>query len=110
AEDYEIVVFVGGAGAYREYYQNSFYLKIAQLAKRLAAICIAPAILADSGIFKGKKVTSWNDQQDTQKKYLQESGAIFEESDLVIDGIFITANGPNAAEKFGQAILYQLTI
>ena len=61
AEDYDIVVFVGGGGAYDQYYKNSDYLELAKKAKSIAAICIAPTLLSDSGLFIGKQVTGRDD-------------------------------------------------
>ena len=47
-EEYDMVVFVGGGGAYDQYYKNSDYLEFAKKAKSIAAICIAPTLLSDS--------------------------------------------------------------
>jgi len=38
AEDYDMVVFVGGGGAYDQYYKNSDYLELAKKAKSLGLI------------------------------------------------------------------------
>ena len=42
-------------------------------------------------------------------KILKENGAIYIDENVVVDGKLITANGPIAAEKFGQKILEILT-
>ncbi|MFA6305950.1 MAG: DJ-1/PfpI family protein [Candidatus Gracilibacteria bacterium] len=106
--DYDAVVFIGGPGAYNEYQNNKEYFSLAKLAKILGAICIAPTILSDSGIFKNKKVTGWDDGEGTQKKHIEKNGATFTGEDITTDGNIITANGPSSAEKFGQAILSKL--
>lgn len=108
AEEYDVIVFIGGNGAYEEYKDDDVYLQLAKDAKLLAAICIAPTIIADSGIFKGKRVTGWDDGNGTQKRYIELKGGIFIEEDVVVDGNIITANGPHVAEVFGQAIVSQL--
>ena len=75
--------------------------------KVLAAICISPIILTKAGVLKGKKATVWSSPLDKSWiKVLQESGqAIYQEEDVVVDGKIITANGPAAAGRFGQAIV-----
>ena len=61
AEEYDMLVFVGGGGAYDQYYKNFDYLELAKKAKSIAAICIAPTLLSDSGLFVGKQVTGRDD-------------------------------------------------
>jgi protease I len=73
AEQYDALVFVGGGGAYNEYHNHPTYLALAKKAKILAAICIAPSLLAPSGIFKGKEVTGRDDGRCTEICILQES-------------------------------------
>ena len=62
-DEYDAVVFAGGPGA-RTYFD---YQKARELAKQavekgkvLAAICIAPQILARAGLLKGKRATVWD--------------------------------------------------
>lgn len=111
-DDYEAVVFVGGAGATRNI-ENSRFHKIAREAfeknKIVAAICIAPLILARSGILENKKVTVWTSALDRRPiQALKDGGAAYENKSVVIDGNIITANGPQSAKEFGKAILKQL--
>ncbi len=108
--EYDVIVFVGGPGATSEYYKNADYLRIAKEAKIIAAICIAPTIISDSGLFERKKVTGWNDGNDKQKNHIENNGGIFTGEDITIDGNIITANGPNSAEEFGNQIVEQLSI
>ncbi len=110
--DYQAIVFIGGSGAV-VYQDNSRALEIAQEAVRenkvLAAICIAPTILAKAGVLKGKKATVWSSSFDKSPiKILQENGAFYLDEKVVKDGKIITANGPAAALEFGQTILSTL--
>ncbi len=108
-EDFDAVVFIGGPGA-AGYIDDA---KCHQIAKEtvekdkvLGAICIAPAILAKAGVLQGKKATVWTSLLDkSAAKILKENGADYRGEDVVADGKIITANGPAAAEKFGQAIV-----
>jgi len=105
---YDAIIFVGGSGA-TEYFENNVALEIAKKAyesdKIVAAICIAPVILANSGILNGKRATVWD---GNFTKMLKEKGAIYTGKDVEIDGKIITANGPNAAKKFGEKIYEML--
>lgn len=105
AQDYDLLVYAGGGGAYDQYYLDPTYLALASQANAVAAICIAPSLLSDAGIYQGKQVTGRDDGMGTQITYLQRNGAIFLDQPVVRDGQYITANGPEAAEEFAQKIL-----
>ena len=108
AEDYDAVVFVGGPGA-AIYFDDDMALKLARDAykkcKVIAAICVAPSILANAGILKGKKATCFESQQENLKM----KGAIYTGDDVTKDGKIITANGPGAAAEFGKKIMEALS-
>jgi protease I len=103
AEDFDAVVFVGGAGA-SVYFNDPVAHKIAQdfaqQKKVIAAICIAPSIIANAGILKGKQATSYG----SESLNLRSKGAFYVNEDVVIDKNIITAKGPQAAEAFGRAV------
>ncbi len=103
-ENYKAVIFVGGQGS-SQYFDDEEALNIAKTAKEknkvVGAICIAPVILANSGILEKKKATVWNGEYI---KKLEEEGAIFVNKTVVQDGKIITANGPAAARQFGRTI------
>ncbi|MBU1045945.1 DJ-1/PfpI family protein [Patescibacteria group bacterium] len=108
----DAVVFAGGPGAYK-YIDDEEVWEIAkeanQQGKLLAAICIAPAILAKAGILKGKKATIWSSVMDKKPiRVLEEGGAEYLDKPVVCDGNIITANGPSAADEFAQTILQKL--
>jgi len=106
--EFDAVVFIGGPGA-NVYFDNQTAHQIIQKAKNIiAAICIAPVTLAKAGVLKGKKATVWDDGKKTQVNILENAGATYVAEDVVIDGNIITANGPKAAKKFGEAILAKL--
>jgi len=110
--DFDAIVFVGGSGA-AKYIEDDKCLQIAREAvskdKILAAICIAPAILARSGILKSKKATVWSGKLDKSAvKILKEEGADYQKTSVVVDGNIITASGPQSAGKFAEAIVRRL--
>ena len=103
AADYDAVVFVGGSGA-SVYFDHPEALKLARQAaqsdKLVAAICIAPSILANAGVLEGKQATSW----PSEKENLEAKGANYTGEPVTVDGRFVTASGPTAAPQFGQTI------
>lgn len=110
--DFSAVVFIGGPGCLKDLDNEDSY-KIARETvsqdKVLAAICIAPTILAKAGVLEGKKVTVWLSPMDRSPiRVLEENGAVYEDEPVVIDGKIITGNGPAAAKEFGQAIIETL--
>jgi len=82
---------------------NEFYREN----KLTCAICIAPILLAESGVLKNKNATVWNGDKN-QEIILQNNGATYINQNVVIDKNIITANGPEAAEEFGNAIVKYL--
>lgn len=107
AKDFDAVVFVGGGGAEDEYSGNAEYFRLAKEAKEhciLAAICIAPKVLSESGIFRGVRVTGFNTPDDEQKNYIEAHGGIFTGEGVTVDGNTVTANGPQSAKIFGEKI------
>jgi len=107
--DYLALVFSGGEGMGKEL-DNPLFQKLAQnfaqAGKPVAAICVAPALLAKAGLLQGKKATVWSSSlYKTTIKILKDNGAIYEDQPVVRDGNIITANGPEAAKQFGEAIV-----
>lgn len=104
-DDFDAIVFVWGGWTLQQYQNHPEYLRLSKEAKILAAICIAPSVVSDSGIFKGKKVTGRDDEESTRQKYIENNGWIFINQNVVIDGNIITANWPQSAESFGIEIV-----
>ena len=103
ANDFDAVAFIGGMGA--QIYLNdkkahAIAKEFLDRGKILSAICIAPGILANAGLLKGKKATCTPGQVGNLKK----QGAIYTGSGVEVDGKIITADGPRSAHKFGEAI------
>lgn len=106
-EDWDAIVFVGGIGA-SQYWDDVFVHNLAKeflnQGKIVGAICIAPVTLANAKILEGKKATCWASEGDK----LKDKGAFYTEEDVVRDGNIITASGPPAAKKFGEALVEAL--
>lgn len=107
--EWDAVIFVGGAGAAR-FFDDPLAHELAAAALRggavLAAICIAPSTLARAGLLKGRQATAF----PSQREDLIDHGAAWVDLPVVVDGSIITANGPDAAERFGEAIAAALGV
>jgi protease I len=103
AADYDAVVFVGGNGA-AVYLDDASAHRIARDAvaqhKLLAAICVAPAVLARAGVLKNVKATVF----PSDSHELTSNGALYTGAEVEIDGNIITGAGPQAAKQFGRAL------
>ncbi|MDO9541113.1 MAG: DJ-1/PfpI family protein [Kiritimatiellia bacterium] len=104
ADDYDAIVFIGGPGA-TEYFNNADAHALARDAvskgKVLGAICIAPVILANAGVLKGKKATVFPSEQNQ----LASQGAQLVQQNVVVDGRIVTAVGPRAALEFAESLV-----
>lgn len=105
--DYDAIIFVGGPGA-AGYFNDQTALGLVkdfyEENKVVAAICIAPTILANAGILEGKKATVW----PSESKNLKAKGATYTGQQVTQDGKIITASGPDAAKDFAEAIAEKL--
>ena len=102
-ETYDAVVFVGGGGA-KVYFEDPAAQGLASAMhkrrKVVAAICLAPVILANAGVLKGKKATV----AGTEAKTMEAGGAEYMGPGVVVSGNVVTANPPKASRMFGKKI------
>jgi protease I len=68
----------------------------------VAAICLSPPVLARAGVLAGKRATTFPAERAIVE--LKRGGATYVEEPVVQDGIIVTANGPEAATAFGEAL------
>jgi protease I len=106
-EDFDGIVFVGGGGA-KEYFESPVAHRLARgfydHGKLTSAICIAPATLANAGILKGKKATSF----PSSEAALRSRGAVVTGEPVSVDGNIVTGVGPEAAKQFGKKLVEML--
>jgi protease I len=108
---YDGILIVGGSGAQTYLWDdgilgrmvNSFHTS----AKAVAAICLAPVVLAHAGILKGKKATCFNSPLSFRE--MKAGGAVLVDKAVVSDGRIITADGPAAATGFAETFIHTLT-
>lgn len=107
-DQFDAILFIGGPGALDHLDNEESYRVIRETVdknKLLGAICISPSILAKAKALVGKKATVWTSPLNKSPvRILEENGAIYQNENVVVDGKVITANGPQAAQEFGQKI------
>ncbi|MCX7995023.1 MAG: DJ-1/PfpI family protein [candidate division WOR-3 bacterium] len=103
-EKFNALIIVGGIGC-RNLWDDATLHKLVQgfnqSQKTVAAICIAPVVLARAGILKDKKATVYPQTADEIKPHCAE----YTGKDVEVSGNVITASGPHAAKDFAKAIL-----
>jgi protease I len=109
--DYDAVIFVGGSGTpiiRKEARAIEIAKEAASKGKVIGAICWACTTVAKAGILEGKKATVWvGDDAEygmSTDKVMEKFGATYEKSGVVVDGNFVTADGPAHARQFAEAI------
>jgi protease I len=107
------LIFLGGPGTLKYLDNKEAYSWICSFTEKenfiIAAICIAPVVLAHAGCFSDRKMTVWSDSLNSWPiKELKESSINYIDQDVVIDGNLVTANGPLAAKNFAESILISL--
>jgi protease I len=102
SKDYDAIVFVGGSGT-TAYFDNKQAQNLAKefndSGKLVAAICIAPVILAHAGVLAGKKATVFPSGRNDINAVGTYTGNPVEK-----DGNIITGSGPEAAVEFGKKV------
>ena len=109
--EYDGIVLIGGHGARLQFLGNPDVIELVKSAdndhKVIAAICIAPRVLAEARLLKDRKATVHNGDGESAE-ILAAQGAIYSEKDVVVDTRIVTANGPAAAKEFGKTIAEML--
>ena len=104
--NFDGIFFIGGPGTLdnldnQESNRILNEMMIAQ--KPYGAICIAPRILAKAHVLVGKQATGWDGDGELAHIFAQNNVEYVREP-VVVDGNIVTANGPEAATAFGEAI------
>ena len=68
--------------------------------KPVAAICHGPWLLIDTGLAKGKQVTSW----PSVRRDLENAGAQWRDAEVVVDGTLVTSRKPDDIPAFSEAL------
>jgi protease I len=106
-DSFDVLIVVGGTGC-KSLWDNkmlhSIVGKFNEANKTIAAICIAPVVLARAGILKDIEVTAFPSVKDDINK----CGGCFLETEIAVCNNIITGSGPKAAKAFAETILSEI--
>ncbi|WP_292517035.1 DJ-1/PfpI/YhbO family deglycase/protease [Methanoculleus sp.] len=109
-DDYAGIVVVGGAGSKDHLWRNERLIALVrsffEQGKVVAAICLAPVVLAQAGILSGRQATVYPSPEAVEE--MKKAGANLLEIPVVADMQIVTANGPTAAAQFADTIITKL--
>jgi protease I len=110
-KNYNGLIIIGGSGCQEHLWEDDLLVRLAiyfhETGKVVAAICLAPVILAKAGILKQKKATVYD--SSTAVLEMKKGKAILVGKPVVTDSRIITANGPFAAKEFAAAVVKELS-
>lgn len=111
SQDYSAVIVVGGMGSPEHLWDepklHAIIKEMSRDQKVVAAICLSGAALANAGVLNGKQATVYSMPESL--KAMQDGKAVYVQEHVVQDGKFITADGPEAAQKFAEVIVVELS-
>lgn len=106
-DSFDALVIAGGAGAPAHLWDDEALRRLARetwsRGRPVAAICLAPPVLARAGVLEGKRATVYPDARAQVE--LKRGGATLVDDAVVVEGIVVTARGPEAAPAFGAALV-----
>jgi protease I len=109
-KDYDAIVVAGGRGSPEYLWDNESLRKtirdMSKEGKVIAGICLSGAALANAGVLDGVRATVYETPESI--KALRQGKAEYTGEDVVVDGKFITANGPATADRFAREILKKI--
>jgi len=107
-ENYDALLIPGGAMNPDQMRMNEQCVQFARdfmkAGKTVAAICHGPQLLIETGLLKGRKLTSY----PSIKTDLKNAGADWKDKEVVVDDNLITSRSPKDLEAFNKKLLEQI--
>ena len=107
-ENYDALLIPGGAMNPDQMRMNEQCVQFARdfmkSGKTVAAICHGPQLLIETGLLKGRKLTSY----PSIKTDLKNAGADWRDKEVVVDDNLITSRSPKDLEAFNKKLLEQI--
>ena len=104
-QDFDMIVLPGGQPGATNLAEDervsSLLQRLARAGRYTAAICAAPAVLAQCGLLEGRRVTSYPGALDPQSL----PGVQYVNEPVVIDDRVITSRGPGTAMDFALQLI-----
>lgn len=114
-DSFDALAIPGGfepAGFYEEALSEEFLAVIRHFAaanKVVASVCVSSICLGVAGVLKGKNATTYHQIGGKRKQQLVDTGAIFVDRPIVVDGNLITSTGPGTAIEVAFELLERVT-
>jgi protease I len=109
-DDYDGIVVVGGIGAQDHLWSNETLFGLVrsffEQGKVVAAICLAPVVLARAGVLSGRQATVYPSPAAVSE--MKRAGVHLVDIPVVADRQIVTASGPGAAAQFADTIITKL--
>jgi protease I len=108
-EDYDALMIPGGVMNPDLMRLNEDCVEFAkdfmEAGKPVAAICHGPQLLIETGLLKGKEITSY----PSVKTDLQNAGAYWRDKEVVVDNGLVTSRSPKDLEAFNKKFLEEVS-
>lgn len=108
-EDYDALMIPGGVMNPDLMRLNEDCVQFAksfmEAGKPVAAICHGPQLLIETGLLKGRKLTSF----PSLKTDLKNAGAIWKDKEVVVDNGLVTSRSPKDLEAFNKKLLEEVS-
>jgi len=105
ADDYDALLIPGGVGNPDQLRGDenavAFVRDFHEAGKPLAVICHGPWVLVESGVVRGKKITSW----PTLETDIRNAGGEWVDEEVVVDGNLVTSRKPDDIPAFNEKML-----
>ena len=104
-DDYDALLVPGGVGNPDQLRGDenavSFVRGFHEAGKPMAVICHGPWVLVESGVVRGRRVTSW----PTLETDIRNAGGEWTDEEVVVDGNIVTSRKPDDIPAFNREML-----
>jgi protease I len=103
-DDYAVLILPGGkapAAIRNDPQAQAITRHFFAQSKPVGAICHGPQTLVSAGLLRGRRATCY----PTVAKELQEAGALYEDRDVVVDGMLVTSRQPADLPAFMRELM-----
>jgi protease I len=105
ADDYDALLVPGGVGNPDQLRGDenavAFVRAFHDAGKPMAVICHGPWVLVESGVVRGKRLTSW----PTLETDIRNAGGEWADEEVVVDGNLVTSRKPDDIPAFNREML-----
>ena len=105
ADDYDALLVPGGVGnpdlLRGDENAVAFVRELHEAGKPMAVICHGPWMLVESGVVRGKRLTSW----PTLETDIRNAGGEWVDEEVVVDGTIVTSRKPDDIPAFNAKMI-----